>query len=85
MKIFHKIFNIFALVFISVGFASAQFGADVRVSDTTGGVFGCVLPWIVRARMMSYLQFGVAIIQVLLTIISIFPNRLIWEIVGYRV
>jgi len=38
-------FIVFGLVLVSVG--QAQFGPDVRVSDTTGGFFGCVEPWIV--------------------------------------
>ncbi|MCK4235376.1 exo-alpha-sialidase [candidate division WOR-3 bacterium] len=40
--------SFFVIIFMLVNTASAQFGEDVRVSDTTGGFFGCIEPWIVN-------------------------------------
>ena len=45
-------FIVFGLVLVSV--AQAQFGPDVRVSDTTGGFFGCVSPWIAYHQGILY-------------------------------
>ncbi|RKX68936.1 hypothetical protein DRP53_09650 [candidate division WOR-3 bacterium] len=42
-------FCVFVAAFVlNINIASAWFGEDVRVSDTTGGFFGCIEPWIVK-------------------------------------
>jgi len=41
-------------VLFFINFAVAQFGVDIKVSDTTGGFWGCVEPWIIYHQGIFY-------------------------------